>query len=71
MKNLRLKRIENWTFTVRFCTAAKVLKIKTVGKMKDYCLAHDKIRLPSFPFYSYIGTAKLLKEIEEFEQSYN
>lgn len=66
MKNPMLKRIENSTFSIRFCKIAEYHGFKTVGKFKKYLLTHDTIKV----WYSWwpMKTQRLLKEIEEFEK---
>ena len=70
MKNVMLHRIENQykkgNFSVRTYTVAKRYNLKTVGKLRQFCIEN-----PTIPNGYFRGrtTWRILKEVEEYISS--
>ena len=64
--NLKLQRINNSRFSVRFCAVMKYHGIKTVGKACIFLLSHyTEKNLNSSPVYS-VSVKTLVKELDNY-----
>lgn len=70
MKSTSLKRIETGykqgLFSVRLYNISKSIGIKTVGKLKKYCLENERVSSGRFGGRS---TWRILEEIEDYERT--
>ena len=63
-------RINNYRFSVRFCTIAKTYGLKTVGGAIKF---FNNLQNPNTKLYfgtTHIRASKLIKELKEFQKSH-
>ena len=63
-------RINNYRFSISFCTVAKTYGLKTVGGAIKF---FNNLQSPNTKLYfgtTHIRALKLIKELEEFQKSH-
>jgi hypothetical protein len=63
-------RINNYRFTIRFCTVARTYGFKTIGKFEKFLNGLESPHVKLYFGTTYMRASRLIRELEEFKKSY-